>query len=338
MLFQELSNKWAKTNITGQGYCFQYEKTLYSALNYLNYFSQYDVLNIKQEDIKCFLMNISLCNPKTGHKSSKKLLTDIVNVGGRIMEFGIDNDYCYKNPFRNKRNILPRKTITNTREPLSELQRNLVISVEHRAKTIAMIMMFCGLRLGEVLALEWDDIDLRNNRISVIKSAEQVANNRYAVTPHTKNGKDRYVPIPDNLQKYLLKARENAKFVLVCPKVDGTLQTPSSYKNLWNSYQNEINYYAYCQKIETKFPDNKHKPSKFNPNGIPKVIEKFTAHQLRHTYCTMLYLAEVDVLTSSKLMGHSSIDITLKIYTHLEEKYKQYNIDKFNEYINKSFS
>ena len=75
-------------------------------------------------------------------------------------------------------------------------------------------------------------------------------------------------------------------------------------------------------------------PKAFNaPSGIPELMDRFTAHQLRHTYCTMLYLAGVDILTASKLMGHSDVKITLEIYTHLDEKYKRLNIDKFNKFI-----
>lgn len=75
-------------------------------------------------------------------------------------------------------------------------------------------------------------------------------------------------------------------------------------------------------------------PKAYNaPTGIPQLLDKFTAHQLRHTYCTMLYLAGVDILTASKLMGHSDVKITLEIYTHLDEKYKRLNIEKFNNYI-----
>ncbi len=77
-------------------------------------------------------------------------------------------------------------------------------------------------------------------------------------------------------------------------------------------------------------------PKPYNaPTGIPVLVDPFTAHQLRHTYCTMLYLAGVDLKTASKLMGHSDVKITLDIYTHLDEKYKRLNIDKFNNYIAK---
>ena len=55
--------------------------------------------------------------------------------------------------------------------------------------------------------------------------------------------------------------------------------------------------------------------------------------ELSSTWSTMLYFAGVDILTASKLMGHSNVRITLEIYTHLDERYKQLNIDKYNQYI-----
>ena len=108
------------------------------------------------------------------------------------------------------------------------------------------------------------------------------------------------------------------------------MQTVTSWQKTWNSYITNLNYRHYYNTCRLY----NQIPKAFNaPSGIPTVIERFTAHQLRHTYCTMLYMSGVDILTTSKLMGHSSIQITLEIYTHLDEKYKKLNISKFNEYI-----
>lgn len=333
MTFEELSNKWFDTEIVG--YTYQYTKCLQSAVKHLNSrFKNYNIEEIKSEDIKRFLTERYAFNPNTGKRGSKKLLSDIVDTGSRIYEFAIDNEYCSKNPFHNKRNLIPKRATQKTRMPLSKRQQELVMIVEHRTKTAAIIMMMCGLRLGEVLALKWDDIDFKNKKISLTKSAEQISPNQYEITPHTKNGKDRYVPIPDNIINYLKNQCKEAESYLICPKTDGNLQTPSSYKQMWNSYQKEINYQEYKFK---QIQNNENINSKFSPNGVPKVIDSFTAHQLRHTYCTLLYFSGVDAVTASKLMGHSSIEITLKIYTHLDEQFKQYNISKFNNYLKQNF-
>lgn len=59
----------------------------------------------------------------------------------------------------------------------------------------------------------------------------------------------------------------------------------------------------------------------------------FNAHQLRHTFATMLYISKVDILTMKELMGHCDIQTTLGIYTHLSEKFKKVNIIQYDDYI-----
>ena len=61
-----------------------------------------------------------------------------------------------------------------------------------------------------------------------------------------------------------------------------------------------------------------------------------SAHCLRHTYCTILYEAGVDVLTAKELMGHADITTTMGIYTHLREEREKKSITKLDDYLNKN--
>ena len=65
--------------------------------------------------------------------------------------------------------------------------------------------------------------------------------------------------------------------------------------------------------------------------GISYII--FDDVMLRHTYATTLYRARVDLRTAQKLMGHSSIQVTADIYTHLEQEDSLHVADKLNEYL-----
>ena len=58
-----------------------------------------------------------------------------------------------------------------------------------------------------------------------------------------------------------------------------------------------------------------------------------TLHQFRHTFCTMLYNADVDIKSAQAILGHSDVSVTLGVYTHLEQKQKSISIDKLNTYI-----
>ena len=167
--------------------------------------------------------------------------------------------------------------------------------------------------------------------IAVIKSVERVDSNNFRVKGHTKNGKDRYITIPDNiipllkLEKFQSKGKK-----LIFTQKCGKMHTVGSWQSTWKSYQNSLNYEYYCQEMRKLG----RVPKDYNaPTGIPQLLHPFSPHQLRHTYCTMLYHAGVDALRASKLMGHSNVQITLDIYTHLEQKYRTIDISPFNNYV-----
>ena len=69
-------------------------------------------------------------------------------------------------------------------------------------------------------------------------------------------------------------------------------------------------------------------------NSIDNV--KFTCHQLRHSYCTMLYYAGIKIKKAQELMGHASADMVYDIYTHLDNQRE--NADEtINNYISKIY-
>ncbi len=205
---------------------------------------------------------------------------------------------------------------------ISKTEQRLIVQTPHRCRLAALIMMLTGLRTGELLALSWSDIDLDSKRLNVCKHAVKTSPNCYQIMPGTKTGKTRFVNIPDNMCIYLRSEMKNAKSPIVFPKTDGSYNTPSSWSSAWKSYMNTINHY---------YSDSG--ASKFNPHGYPKLIH-INPHQLRHTYATLLYVSGTDALIASKLMGHSSVQITLDIYTHLAEEFKSLDISNFNCYLN----
>lgn len=331
--FNEISSIWLENESYSKSLIYQNE--LKSVVNHLNrYFDGIDCTEIKGMTVDKFICWIhEHNNPNTGKPFSKCLFKNLLSVGYRIFEYAMENELIQnlRNPFLGKKKKIPKDAPVTERQPIDNTQKGLILSVEHRCQIAALIMLYCGLRRGEIIALKWSDIDLNNKTIAVTKSAVRKDSNHYEVTPHTKNGKDRYISIPDNLMTYLKIIRYNKKNdVFVYPQKDGGMQTFTTWKRYWSSYIKQLNYRQYyncCTQHGLK-------PKAFTaPSGIPQVIDSFTAHQLRHTYCTMLYMSGVDILTTSKLMGHSSIQITLEIYTHLDEKYKKLNISKFNEYI-----
>ncbi|MGN0461543.1 MAG: tyrosine-type recombinase/integrase [Ruminococcus sp.] len=335
ILFSDLAKMWLERAKVGVSY--SYVKSLSSCIKRINhYIGLYPLSEIKPMMIDDMMFSLAAENPTTHKPSAKKTLSQTANITYNIFEFAIDRELITLNPARNAKKRIPQKAPKKVVTAISMEQYDLVLNVENRLKTGAMIMMFAGLRRGELIALNWDDIhidDIYSRKgISVTKRVQTVDTNDFEIVSGTKNGKTRFVPLPYTIIDYLKKEKLNAQSYLVCPQDNGDLQTPSTWSRYWKTYQADINYYAYCQKFKKLHPNEEPK-SKFNPKGIPQVVEKFNAHQLRHMYATLLFLSGIDPLTASKLMGHSGVQITLDIYTHLEEQYRHIDVSKLDKFL-----
>ena len=78
------------------------------------------------------------------------------------------------------------------------------------------------------------------------------------------------------------------------------------------------------------------KSSKPGPKVFDMTIPPITMHWLRHTFCTLLYLAGVDVVQACAQMGHADVSTTLRIYIHLDAIHKRKSVDKLDAYLSGS--
>ncbi len=131
------------------------------------------------------------------------------------------------------------------------------------------------------------------------------------------------VNIPRILVDYLKTQQDGCLYVL--HTVKGRRMTEQAWKTLWSSYMADLNVKYGYNGAE----------SKKRPGGLPMRIEPFTPHQLRHTFCTLMYFAGVDVLTARDQMGHKDISVTLGIYTSLDKKFKKKKINRLDSYLRK---
>ncbi|MCM1329991.1 MAG: site-specific integrase [Ruminococcus sp.] len=270
--------------------------------------------------------------------AAKQTLSQYKSVCRQIIQLAVDNRVLDYNPAIAVK--IPKQAAKTTKRALTEQEQEWILSpTDHRGQRAAMIMMFAGLRRGELIPLLWTDIDLENKTITVNKSVEMI-NSRPEVKNSTKTASGmRVVHIPQLLADYLATQDKNNSF-LVCPNAHGTMYTETAWKRMWQSYISELNFKfgdfsgvmvtdKNGQLTEFKLP-----ASRFAPQKIPMVIPPITAHWLRHTYITMLYLAGVDVMTAKEQAGHADIKTTMQIYTHLDNEYKSVQIGKLDEYLN----
>lgn len=263
---------------------------------------------------------------------SARVIKAVRDIASGIMDMAVNNRVIDYNPFTMAElpNAKPKR-ITE-RRALTKEEQQWIIDTPHRARTAAMIMMYAGLRRGELLALQWTDIDLENGTISVNKSVV-MHNGQPTIKKGGKTANaERVVYIPSRLVEYL-KAVPRDNF-LVVSSASGKPMSDSAWRRLWDSYIKDLNlkYGNFGDCIKDGKPMERPK-SKCRPGGVPIIIPQFTAHWLRHTFITLMYFSGMDVYTAAQQAGHGDVKVTMQIYTHLNSEYKIKNIEKLNFYL-----
>lgn len=167
------------------------------------------------------------------------------------------------------------------------------------------ISLYMGLRLGEVCALLWSDIDLENGVLSISKTMQRVKDFDPESTSKTKiiietpksTKSRRKLPIPQFLIPILKTYQGNSDAYVLTGKA-GSFIEPRHYENLFKSYLKEAG------------------------------IQPGNYHALRHTFATRAIEKGIDVKTLSEILGHSSVTITLRFYVHPSMENKKLCMEK----------
>lgn len=252
-------------------------------------------------------------------KNLNKLLKSFLN-------YSVDEGYIIKNYCAGKSITIPESKSVDEDETdditaftLEDQSKFIKAVKNHRLRALFLLDLGTGLRLGELIALKWTDIDFDNFTLSVkrtIKGVTLIEDDKreyHLIEQIPKTATSiRTIPFPENLAPVLEQHKENQK---------------AEIKKFGDDYAK--NNYVFCTPIGTPIdPRNLRTSYKriLTKNEIP--YKRF--HSLRHTFATRLFEKDVPIKTVQMLLGHSDISITANIYTHVMPPEKFKAIDKIN--------
>ena len=257
------------------------------------------------------------------------------NTLNQIFSSAVGDRLIYFNPMAG---VEKPEGTSGSHRAIEPWERDLILASwpNHRFGVMAMLMLYAGLRRGEAMALRWEDISLEDRRITV-RSAASIDRHGQPIMGSTKTDAGmRTLPIVPQLYSVLLRYHQNSGFV--CLSAQGQPLTESASDRGWDSYLYHLGVIKCgCHRrwVESKnikaMQDAPDIYSLDNPKYTWQDIS-ILMHDLRHSFCTMLYDAGVDIKTAQYLMGHSSIEVTMKIYTHLSEQKNRASIGKLLAY------
>lgn len=238
-----------------------------------------------------------------------------------LFKTAVDNGFCPSDP---SESVVWDYVKNGTHKALEPEFRALVTDnwFIHNAGTWAMLMLYAGLRPSEALALRYEHV---YDGFIHINDGSGFEGNTLVIhegKTKTESGQ-RNIPILPPLQKMftVLEARGNTQG-LICRNATGGDVTKSAYRSNWEYYWSMLE-----QIYNGRDPVGAgRRTDRYPPDW--KYLPKVDKYDLRHTFCTTLFEADVDVKTAQYLMGHASLDMTLKIYTHLSEQKQERSYSK----------
>ncbi|MBR6982066.1 MAG: site-specific integrase [Ruminococcus sp.] len=193
---------------------------------------------------------------------------------------------------------------------------------QHRCGIWAMLLMLAGLRRGEMIGLDWSNVDMDNMQLTV-KQVGVIKTNQSAIVDRAKTKAGiRTLPICQPLWDCLNSVPKDKRKGLVCTMADGKRITGSGFKRGWDGFnlamQRILNGEPVIQQGRREKLDAKIEKAK--AAGKQYVLFSVQAHDLRHTFATGLYDAGIDIKSAQYYLGHADIRMTLDLYTHLSEE------------------
>jgi integrase len=214
----------------------------------------------------------------------------------QVFEEAEENGYISKNPAR--RLDLP-KVAEGTHRPITafERQKILVLCKTHRAGLWVLVMLYCGLRPSEAIALNWSDIDFKHGFINVARSLDNDGTKTEAGA--------RRVPLPLDLLEKLRAARRESLTAFIFGQMRDPLKphTETSMRCMWENFKRELDISM---------------GAKVYRNAITRsvVADDLTPYCLRHTCATDYQAAGVPLNIAKVLLGHKDVQVTANVYTH----------------------
>ena len=236
---------------------------------------------------------------------SPAYVRSIMSVVVSVLQYAVNEGMCQPLNINLQKPCIDKRDL----EVLSAFDQNrlesaLIHNIDE-TKLGILISLNTGLRIGEVCALSWDDIDFERqifhirSTVARVKSMDSGVNSKLIIDkPKTKSSL-RDIPIPSKLLTILVSMKKQSKGKYVV-SAENSFVSPLTYEYRYHKILDEYN--------------------------IPSV----NYHTLRHTFATRCIEVGVDVKTLSEILGHANVSITLNTYVHSSMELKRQQLEKLS--------
>jgi len=301
-------------------------------------FGKRKIVDLKRSDIRSFY------NYLADERHVQINTIDCIHtVLHQVLELGVEDDYLRYNPSDNAlkelkkaRNfeVTKRRALTVPEQELFEAYLSKQ-GQYHRWYPIFIIMLWTGMRVGEVTGLRWCDIDLEDDTISVNHTLVYYDKRNderctFAInTPKTAAG-ERIIPmLPKVKEAFMMEKQYQEECGLESRAVvDG--YRDFIFVNRFGNVQHQGTLNKALTRIvrdcNFEILDKPHKKDTV-------ILPKFSNHSLRHTFTTRMCEAGVNLKVMQEILGHADAETTMDIYAEATKELKKSELDSFAEFF-----
>lgn len=276
-------------------------------------------------NIKLSKINTAYCQKVVNdwsEKGTSKQYPLFINYMNKVFKYAINIGLTSDNPTLNL--IIPKPQIKTekklklyTKEQLelflNEVSQEQNPYFKNRDYTLFRLLAFSGCRIGEILALTWDNINFKTNEMAIKKTVARSDKYYISETPKTKKS-NRIIYLDEKTIKQLKFWKlEQRKYLF---------QLGFTKANFL--FTNDENNFTINQAVAERYNIYRERA------GLPYI----GLHGFRHTHASMLYEAGADHKEVQERMGHANIKTTMDTYTHITNSKKEETTQKLTNYIN----
>ena len=259
-------------------------------------------------DINSFLAT-KLVSGRVDRKGglSPAYVRSIMLVMKAVLSYASENQMCFPLQSKISKPQPIAKELPVLTQNAQELLVNVCLTQINETKVCILLSLYAGLRIGEVCALEWEDLDLENRLIHVRKTVSRVSG-----TVENPIGSTLIITQPKTIASF--------RDIPICSWLIPVI------KQLYDTRRSSFVASSHAEFVSPRTFDYRyHKLLK--TAGIPTI----NYHALRHTFATRCIEAGIDVKTLSELLGHTDASITLNTYVHSSMERKRNQLEMLHQ-------
>ena len=220
--------------------------------------------------------------------TSANLMLTVLNLA---FEYACDMEMIGQNPCERIRRAREetKKVEAFTKDEQRSIEKSIFESDDPRLFGV-LLCLYTGVRIGELLGLEWDDIDLERGLLRINKTVyrdrDETGEWRLVVDKPKTTSSDRVIPLPSYITQMLSERKKASNGIYVIENKKGERMSIRSYQYLFERLTERAG------------------------------VRKLNFHALRHTFATRAIECGMDIKTLSEILGHKNASITLNRYAH----------------------